>query len=161
LVNQTPWYGFHRERFRLAWKSRSKAASHPPRGAAETIALIREMAANTRLWGAERMRGELQKLGMPVCKRTIQKDMRAIRTPQPRGQRWATFLHTHSAALWSCDFLQGNDLFFRPLFAFFLIELKSRRVIHVGVTKSPSDAWVARTAPRSHALWARTDVSDL
>jgi hypothetical protein len=39
--------------------------------------------------------------------------------------------------------LQVSDLFFRPLFAFFLIELKSRRVIHVGVTRSPSDPWVA------------------
>ncbi len=37
-----------------------------------------------------------------------------------------------------------TDLFFRPLFAFFLIELKSRKVIHVGVTRSPIDAWVAQ-----------------
>ena len=36
-----------------------------------------------------------------------------------------------------------SDLFFRPLFAFFLIELKSRKVIQVGVTRSPTDAWVA------------------
>ena len=28
--------------------------------------------------------------------------------------------------------------------AFFLIELKSRKVIHVGVTRSPTDAWVAQ-----------------
>src|SRR5258708_8668215 len=37
-----------------------------------------------------------------------------------------------------------TDLFFRPLFAFVIIELKSRRVIHVGVTRSPNDAWVAQ-----------------
>jgi len=37
-----------------------------------------------------------------------------------------------------------TDLFFRPLFAFFIIELKSRKVIHVGVTRSPSDAWVTQ-----------------
>jgi putative transposase len=37
-----------------------------------------------------------------------------------------------------------SDLFFRPLFAFFLIELRSRKVIHVGVTRSPSDPWVAQ-----------------
>ncbi len=37
-----------------------------------------------------------------------------------------------------------TDLFFRPLFAFFIVELKSRRVIHVGVTRSPSDPWVAQ-----------------
>ena len=135
---------WHRELFRLVWKRRSKAASHQPRVAAETIALISEMAAKNRLWGAERICGELLKLGIQVCKRTIQKYIRAVRTPQPRGQRWATFLHNHAAAIWSCDFLQVTDLFFRPLFAFFIIELKSRRVIHVGVTRSPSDPWVAQ-----------------
>jgi hypothetical protein len=44
----------------------------------------------------------------------------------------------------ACDFLQVTDIFFRPLFAFFLIELRSRKVIHVGVTSSPTDAWVAQ-----------------
>jgi putative transposase len=60
------------------------------------------------------------------------------------GQRWATFLHNHAADIWACDFLQVMDLCFRPLFAFFLIELKTRRVIHVGVTRSPPDPWVAQ-----------------
>ena len=102
------------------------------------------MAKNNRLWGAERIRGELLKLGFHVCKRTIQKYMRSIRTQQQRGQTWATFLRTHAAQIWSCDFLQVTDLFFRPLFAFFLIELQSRKVIHVGVTRSPTDVWVAQ-----------------
>jgi putative transposase len=47
--------------------------------------------------GAERIRGELLKLGLRVCKRTIQKYMRAVRTHQPRGQTWATFLRNHAA----------------------------------------------------------------
>jgi putative transposase len=84
------------------------------------------------------------KLGIRACKRTIQKYMRNVRTHQPRGQTWATFLRNHSAQVWACDFLQVTDLFFRPLFAFFLIELKSRKVIHVGVTRSPANAWVAQ-----------------
>jgi putative transposase len=70
--------------------------------------------------------------------------MRGVRTHQPRGQRWATFLRNHAAQVWACDFLQVTDLFFRPLFAFFLIELKSRKVIHVGVTRLPTDAWVTQ-----------------
>jgi putative transposase len=135
---------WHREAFRLFWRHRSKAISHKPRVSAETIALIREMATENRLWGAERIRGELLKLGMHVCKRTIQKYIRHVRTPQPRGQRWATFLHNHATQIWACDFLQVSDLFFRPLFAFFIIELKSRKVIHVGVTRSPTDPWVAQ-----------------
>jgi putative transposase len=135
---------WHRELFRLYWKRKSKTASHTPKVAAETIALIREMATNNRLWGAERIRGELLKLGICVCKRTIQKYMRGVRNHQPQGQKWSTFLHNHAAQIWSCDFLQVTDLFFRPLFAFFLIELKSRQVIHVGVTRSPTDSWVAQ-----------------
>ena len=135
---------WHRELFRLYWKRKSKTSSKKPKVAEETIALIREMATHNRLWGAERIRGELLKLGIRVCKRTIQKYMRGVRTHQPRGQKWSTFLHNHAAQIWSCDFLQVTDLFFRPLFAFFLIELKSRKVIHVGVTRSPTDLWVAQ-----------------
>jgi putative transposase len=102
------------------------------------------MATKNRLWDAERIRGELLKLGIHVCKRTIQKYIRQVRTPQPRGQKWATFLHTHATQIWACDFLQVTDLFFRPLFAFFIIEHKSRKVIHLGVTRSPTDLWVAQ-----------------
>ncbi len=135
---------WHRELFRWYWKRKSKVASRKPKVAEETIALIKEMAKENRLWGAERIRGELLKLGLRVCKRTIQKYMRTVRTQQPRGQKWTTFLHHHAAQIWACDFLQITDLFFRPLFAFFIIELKSRKVIHVGVTRSPTDAWVAQ-----------------
>jgi len=46
--------------------------------------------------------------------------------------------------MWACDFLQVTDLYFRSLFAFFLIELKSRKVVHVGVTRAPTDAWTAQ-----------------
>jgi len=34
------------------------------------------MARDNRLWGAERIRGELLKMGIPLSKRTIQKYMR-------------------------------------------------------------------------------------
>ena len=135
---------WHRQSFRLFWKHRSKATSNTPKVAAETIALIKEMASNNRLWGAERIRGELLKLDIRVCKRTIQKYMRNVRTPRSRGQNWSTFLHNYAGEIWACDFLQVTDLFFCSVFAFFIIELKSRKIIHVGVTRSPTDAWTAQ-----------------
>jgi putative transposase len=144
LVQPETLLRWHREAFRLFWRRKSKTLSHKPRVAAETIMLIREMATKNRLWGAERIRGELLKLDIHVCKRTIKKYIRPVRTHQPGGQKWATFLRNHAADIWACDFLQITDLFFRPLFAFFLIELKSRKVIHVGVTRSPTDPWVAQ-----------------
>jgi len=135
---------WHRELFRLYWKHKSKTHAHQPKVAPETIALIRQMAQDNRLWGAERIRGELLKLGLRVCKRSIQKYMRTVRTQQPRGQKWSTFLHTHAKEIWACDFLQVSDLFFRSLFAFFVTLLQSRKVIHVGITRLPTDAWVAQ-----------------
>ena len=46
--------------------------------------------------------------------------------------------------IWACDFVQIYDLFFRPMFLFFLIEHHSRRVVHFGVTRNPTDAWLAQ-----------------
>src|SRR5215472_505925 len=135
---------WHRQGFKLYWKYKSRAVSLTPRISPETVALIQEMARDNRLWGAERIRGELLKLGIRVCKRTIQKYMRVVRTSRPRGQTWSRFLHTQAQICWACDFLSVTDLFFRSLFAFFIIELKSRKVIHVGVTRSPTDAWTAQ-----------------
>ncbi len=54
------------------------------------------------------------------------------------------FLRNHGGDIWACDCLQVTDLFFRSVFAFFIIELRSRKVIHVGVTRSPTDAWTAQ-----------------
>jgi putative transposase len=144
LVQPETLLRWHRELFRVFWKHKSKAPASKQRLSSETITLIKEMSAKNRLWGAERIRGELLKLGIHVCKRTIQKYIRHVRSPQPRGQKWATFLRNHAAQIWACDFLQVTDLFFRPLFAFVIIELKSRCVIHVGVTRSPTDPWVSQ-----------------
>jgi hypothetical protein len=41
---------WHRELFRLYWKRRSKTSSHNPKVASETIALIRQIAKDNRLW---------------------------------------------------------------------------------------------------------------
>jgi putative transposase len=120
LVQPETLLRWHRELFRVFWKRTSKAHSRKPRFSPETITLMKEMAANNRLWGAERIRGELLKLDIRVCKRTIQKYMKHVRTPQPRGQNWRTFLRNHAKDVWACDFLQVTDLFFRPLFAFFI-----------------------------------------
>jgi putative transposase len=130
---------WHRELFRLFWKHKSQVRSRKPGIPPEAIRLIKEMAANNRLWGAERIRGELLKLDIWVSKRTIQKYMKQVPRKRPSGQTWKTFLRNHAAEVWACDFLQVTDLFFRPLFAFFIIELKSRKVIHVNVTRSPTD----------------------
>src|SRR5260370_36910214 len=102
------------------------------------------MDRKNRLWGAERIRGELLKLGIRVCKRTIQKYMKQARLLRPGGQNWATFLRNHAESICAWGFLQVTDRFFRSLFAVFMIELNSRMVIHVTVTRAPRDTCVAQ-----------------
>jgi putative transposase len=135
---------WHRAGFRLfrRWKSRSRVG-RPPLPAV-TASLIKEMAANNPLWGAEGIRGGLLKLGIRVAKRTTEKYMRGTHTPRARGQTWTTFLRNQTRGIWACDFLQTTDLLFRPVFAFFIIEHARRRVVHLGVTRHPTAAWVTQ-----------------
>jgi len=102
------------------------------------------MARENSLWGVERIRGELMKLGIRVPRSTIQKFVRLARPHPAHGQNWPTFLKNHAQIVWACDFLPVIDLFFRQIYAFFIIELGSRRVVHFGVTSHPTDAWVAQ-----------------
>jgi transposase InsO family protein len=102
------------------------------------------MATDNLTWGAERIRGELLKLNIHLSKRTIQHYIRQARSTLPPSQSWKTFLDNHKDAIWVCDFLQVYDILFRPIFLFFILELGSRRVIHAGVTRSLTDAWVAQ-----------------
>ncbi len=145
IVQPATLLRWHRQCLRLSWRWRSRPRSAPqPKVAAETITLIRALAAANRLWGAERIRGALRKLGVRVAKTTVQRHTRDARPPRRVGQTWATFLRNHAAATWACDFLPVTDLRFRPLDAFVVIAHRSRRVVHVGVTRHPTAAWVAR-----------------
>jgi len=71
-------------------------------------------------------------------------DYQAAATERKPSQNWSVFLHNHAHQVWASDFLPVYDLFFRPLFIFFIIELGKRRVVHFGVTRSPTDEWTAQ-----------------
>jgi transposase InsO family protein len=137
---------WHREIFRRVWKRRSnrKGKRGRPPLAEDVVALIQSMARDNQTWGAERIRGELLKLGLQVAKSTIQRYINEVRSPLTHKQTWATFLRNHAKEIWAVDFLQTHDLLFRAVFVFVVIELESRRLVHFGVTRSPNDAWVAQ-----------------
>ena len=133
---------WHRELFQIYWRWKSKPQKKKPRITPETIDLIQQMANENRLWGAERIRGELLKLGIRVSKRTIQRYLPKKR--ESTNQTWTTFLRNHAGDIWACDFTVVYDLLFRPIFIFVILELKTRLIIHSAVTRSPSDAWTAQ-----------------
>jgi putative transposase len=135
---------WHREGFRLFWRRESRSSGpREPRLAPDLVALIHRMATENPLWGAERIRGELLKLGIRVAKRTVQRWMRAAQLPGPRGgQSWRRFLRNHT--VWAFDYLQVYDLWFRPIFAFFIVDVNAKRVVHFAVTRAPTQTWTAQ-----------------
>lgn len=147
VVKPDTLLSWHREGFRLYWRRRPEGKRGRPPISAEVIALIEEMAVKNRTWRAPRIKGELLKLGIVVHTDTIRKYMRRARKgspPRNQGQTWATLIKNHAGEMWACDFVQTYDLFFRVVFVYFIIELGSRRIVRYGVTRSPSDFWVAQ-----------------
>jgi putative transposase len=132
---------WHRELFQFYWRRKSQGK---PKISAETIALIEKMAKENQLWGAERIRGELMKLGIEVSKRTIQRYIAKEKKSGSSSQNWATFLKNQANGIWACDFTVVTDWLFRSWYVFVVLELKTRRIIHTGVTKYPTDEWTAQ-----------------
>jgi putative transposase len=46
--------------------------------------------------------------------------------------------------MWACDFTVVYDWMFRTWYIFVILEQKTRRIIHIGVTQSPTDEWTAQ-----------------
>jgi len=137
---------WHKALFRWHWRRKTKTVvkqGRPPL-TAEQIALIQRMARENLTWGAERIRGELLKRGIRCSKSTIQGYLKGRYAHGPGRQTWAIFLHNHAQSVWACDFLQTRDIGFRALFVFVIIELSSRRVVHMSVTCHPTQLWVAQ-----------------
>ncbi len=137
---------WHRNLYRWLWKRKSRKRKQPGRPpiSEEIVALIRHMATENRIWGAKRIRGELLKLGLSVAKSTIQRYIKQVHGPGSSQQTWWTFIHNHASEIWACDILQTYDLFFRTIFVFVIIELGTRRIVHFGVTRHPTDRWLAQ-----------------
>jgi hypothetical protein len=100
---------------------------------AELRALIMRMAAANPLWGAPRIHGELQKLGISIAERTVSRLLPKRRIPP--SQTWRTFLANHARDLVSLDFFTTPTAGLRVLFVLVVLAHHRRRVIHFSVTE--------------------------
>jgi transposase InsO family protein len=104
-------------------------------------ALITRISQENPLWGTERIRGELLKLGIVVSNRSIRRYR--WRKPRPvRSQRWRTFLTNQLRSIWAADLFVVQTVTFRTLYVFFLISHERRELLHFNVTASPTAAWI-------------------
>jgi homeodomain-containing protein len=83
---------WHRAGFSRLWPRRTRRPGRP-RIDAECRHLIRQMAAENRLWGAPRIHGDLVKLGTAVSERTVSQYLREC--PRRSPQTWRTFVANH------------------------------------------------------------------
>jgi transposase InsO family protein len=134
---------WHRRGWRLFWRWRSRARIGRPRVSPEVRELIATMARDNATWGAERIRGELLKLGIAVSKATVQRYRRRGPAGPPR-QTWRTFLRNHRPAMWAADLLTVQTLTFRTLYVLVFVAHERRELVHLNVTASPTAAWVWR-----------------
>ena len=134
---------WQRRRFREHWtKLSGRPTGGRPPVSAELKALVTRMAAANPLWGAPRIHGELQKLGIEVAERTVSRLLPKRQTPP--SQTWRTFLTNHVRDLVSVDFFTVPTAGWRILFVFVVLAHYRRRVVHFNVTEHPTAAWTAQ-----------------
>jgi putative transposase len=142
LVKPDTALAWHRRGFRLFWTWKSRYRTGRPAAAPEVCALIRRMAAANPLWGAPRIHGELQKLGISVSQATVAKYM--PRRDTPPSQPWRTFLANHVGQIMAADFFVVPTVTYRLLFVLVILAHNRRRIVHVAVTDHPTAAWTAQ-----------------
>ncbi len=134
---------WQRRRFRDYWTTLSgrPTVGRPPVHA-EIKALVAQMAAANPLWGAPRIHGELLKLGIAVCERTVSRLM--PKRSGPPSQTWRAFLTNHVQDLVSIDFFAVPTVRLRVLFVLVVLAHHRRRILHVNVAEHPTAEWSAQ-----------------
>ena len=132
---------WHRQGFRYYWRWKSRRRGRP-RIDPEIWHLIQRMCRANPLWGAPRIHGELQKLGIEVSEATVSKYM--IKRRGPPSQRWRTFLENHGQEIIALDFFTVPTATLRILFVLIILSHDRRRILHFNVTEHPTAAWTAR-----------------
>jgi transposase InsO family protein len=101
------------------------------------------MSRENRLWGTERIRGELLKLGIVVSNRSIRR-YRWRGPRRERSQSWPTFLRNQIEGISAADLFVVQTIGMQTLYVFFFISHERRGLIAFNVTASPTAAWIWR-----------------
>jgi hypothetical protein len=76
-----------------------------------------------------------------------------------------TFVHNHAKAIVACDFAVVVTLRFQVLYVFVVMEIGSRKLLHINATAHPTSAWTVqqlRAIPSDHGYrWLIHDRSGI
>jgi hypothetical protein len=139
---------WHRRLVAGAWTYPHHQTGRPPLDQQVQQLIVRLAKENPR-WGYQRIKGELQHLGIQVSATTIRTILRRHRLdPAPRRttMTWRAFLRQQATGIMACDFFTVDTIWLRRLYVLFFIELGTRRVHLAGVTANPNGAWVSQQA---------------
>jgi hypothetical protein len=136
--------GWHRAGFRLYWRWRSRPRGGRPKITEDICVLIRRLTQENLDWGAPKIHGELQKLGIVVSERSVARYLRRMRRRGDPTKCWLTFLQNHCEEITAFDFFTVLTVTFQLLNSFFVIEHGRRRILHFNVTRNPTAEWVVQ-----------------
>jgi putative transposase len=148
LVQPETLLRWHRRLVAGAWTYPHRQTGRPPLDQ-EVQRLIVRLARENPTWGYQRIKGELQRLGVRVSATAIRTTLRRHGLdPAPRrmATTWGAFLRQQAAGIVACDFFTADTVWLRRLYVLFFIELDTRRVHLAGVTAHPDSAWVTQQA---------------
>ena len=150
LVSPGTLLRWHRELLARSWTYAHTPATRgrPPTRAA-VRALVLRFARENSTWGHRRIHGELLNLGHNVSAATVWNILTAAGLdPAPRrtGPTWREFCRAQAHTMLACDFFHVDTVLLRRIYVFFAIDVGSRRVHLLGVTRHPTGDWVTQQA---------------
>lgn len=142
---------WHKKGFKLYWKWKSRRVGRPNIDW-ELIKLIRKMQKENFSWSAQRIQGELAKLGYKVCDNTVAKYMRKPKPDPGQRQRWRTFLKNYAKYTVGMDFFVVRTAFFKALYVYIAVSHDRRKIIHFAVTSRPTSQWAIQQLRETFAF---------
>ena len=144
LIQPATVLRWHREGYRRFWRRRSGGQGGRPRIPRIHINLIRRISFDHPEWGEDRIALELKaKLGVEHDPSTIRRYMVTWKEDgRPVSSTWRTFLASHARELWTMDLTTQPMWNHSVRYVLVLMEMRSRRVVHVAVTASPTLTWL-------------------